>query len=155
MYAVPPAPVVDSATVPPPVRGTLPEIIRAAVVVAALIAICPALEILPVTVSVVLLLMVSLSPLSIYRLPTVTVSSRVTKDVPGVPSAIQTFAPLAGTAPPTHIAALLQLPEPPIQLVVIPEHAVVPVSKNAALTDVSAVIVIVHVGVEPEHAPLH
>src|SRR5579862_7422924 len=72
-----------------------------------------------------LLAMLRVSPLSIVSVPTVTLISKVTTEATAFPSSMQTFVlALFGTAPVLHIAALLQLPVPPSQLVVVPVHAV-------------------------------
>src|SRR5271154_4327838 len=69
MTATPP-PDMDMVNVPPPERLTAPEIDRNVLLAAALIWICPALEIFPATTRFWLLPIVRLSPLSIVSVPT-------------------------------------------------------------------------------------
>ena len=118
MNAVPP-PVVDSVTVPPPVRLTAPEICRNVLLAAALIWIWPAFPIFPATTREVLLLMIRLSSLSMVRLPTLTLMSRVTCEATALPLSMQTFVLVLLGTPPLHFAGLLQLPAPPCQMVLL------------------------------------
>ena len=124
MTATPPSDM-DSVTVPAPERLTAPEIDRNVLLAPALIRICPALEIFPATTRLWLLPIVRLSPLSIVSVPTDAAISRVTTESAALPSSMQTLVlVLFGTTPVLHIAALLQLPVPPSQFVVVPVQAV-------------------------------
>src|ERR1700691_5170869 len=124
MTALPP-PDMDMVTVPPPERLTAPEIDRNVLLAAALIWICPALEIFPATTRLWLLPIVRLSPLSIVSVPTVAAISRVTTESAALPSKMKALVlVLCGAPPVLHSAAFLQFPVPPSQFVVVPVHAV-------------------------------
>src|SRR4029077_5427497 len=120
-----PMPEVVSVSVPPPDKLTGPWILRNVLFWPALTVMCPEFEILPAAAREVLSLMMRLSPLSIVRVPTLTLMSSVTCELAPLPSSMQTFVlALLGTAPVLHFVESLQLPAPPSQLVVVPAQFV-------------------------------
>src|ERR1700732_4895376 len=113
-----PMPEVVSVSVPPPDKLTGPWILRNVLFWPALTVMCPEFEILPAAAREVLSLMMRLSPLSIVRVPTLTLMSSVTCKLAALPSSMHTFVlALLGTAPVLHFVESLQLPAPPRQLV--------------------------------------
>src|SRR5271168_1644540 len=87
----------------------------------------PELEMLPLMKKSMLSATMSVSPASMVRVPMLTTMSRVTTDAMALPLSMHTLTVvLLGTAPVLHIAALLQLPVPPSQFVVLPVHTDMP-----------------------------
>src|SRR5208282_3429511 len=122
-----PAPLSAIVSVPPPDKVTGPSIRKNVLSAAASIEICPEFEMLPAATSVWLSLMIRLSPLSIVSVPTVTEISSVTCEFTGLPSSMHTFVlELLGTTPVLQLAASLQFPVPPSQIVAFPVQFVPP-----------------------------
>src|SRR5579862_7851605 len=118
--------------------------------------IVPALNTLPETAKSTPLLMITLLPGSITRLPMLTVAATVTAEGVPFPLLMHTFVVAElGTVCVLQLEAVFQFPEaPPVQIVAPAAlQAVVPVRLNCARTVRAELITTTHVPV-PLHAPL-